>query len=106
MTATSGKLFEPTSMEIFEQVNTTAKEIFGTGAEIWTGFEKTNDSGENIVHSSTGEKAHIEPWTDNGNVDDQYQYRIRFFVRGSDVWHDGTGSWTRYSICESVSEEE
>ena len=40
-----GKIFEPTSMEIFKQVNATAEEIFGPGAEIWTGFKKTDDSG-------------------------------------------------------------
>ena len=64
-TTITGKLFEPTSMEIFKQVNRTAEEIFGAGKEIWTGFKKVEDieqNGENIIHSSTGEKAKIEPW--------------------------------------------
>ena len=64
-TTITGKLFEPTSMEIFKQVNRTAEDIFGAGKEIWTGFKKVEDieqNGENIIHSSTGEKAKIEPW--------------------------------------------
>jgi len=106
----SGKLFEPISMDIFEQVNASARKIFGPGlygdpakVEIWTGFKKTDNSGKNIVHLSTGKKAQIDPWISNGRVNDKFQYNIRFFVRGSNVWHDGDSWWTRYSICESIT---
>jgi len=108
-TTITGKLFEPTSIEQFKQVNRTAAEIFGAGKEIWTGFKKVEDieqNGENIIHSSTGEKAKIEPWLENGAINDPGQVWLRFFVRENDVWHDSEGSWIRYSICESVSEEE
>ena len=80
-TTITGKLFEPTSMEIFKQVNRTAEDIFGAGKEIWTGFKKFDDLGKHIIHSSTGEKAKIEPWIGT---------YIRFrnsFVKKIDTFH-------------------
>ena len=80
-TTTTGKLFEPTSMEVFKQVNRTAEDIFGAGKEIWTGFKKFDDLGKHIIHSSTGEKAKIEPWIGT---------YIRFrnsFVKKIDTFH-------------------
>merc|ERR1712064_205084 len=98
-----GHLFEPTSMEIFQLVNTTAAHIFGLGKDVHTGFEKVeNELGETeIILSSTGEVAKWKPWIDNGDVDDIEEDYIRFFIRAERVWQDNNIGWSRSYICQS-----
>ena len=50
----NGKLFEPTSAEVFHEIKVEAAKIIGTAKQIHTGFMKLDDSGKTIVHSSTG----------------------------------------------------
>ena len=49
-----GKLYEPTDVTTFKEVQCEAKSIFGT-VSVWTGFTKIDNNG-NLKHSSNGLK--------------------------------------------------
>jgi len=56
----NGKLYEPTDVTTFKEVQREAKSIFGSSdSRIWTGFTKIDNTG-NLKHSSTGLKLYGE----------------------------------------------
>ena len=99
---TIGKLAEPTTIEALEKIQEISWQMFGEGKEILTGFKKSDDFGLNIVHSSTGSRALIQPWLNNGKISDKNQDYVRFLTQDTNQWQDGKNEpgWVHSSICE------
>ena len=55
MSNCNGKLYEPTDVTTFKEVQREAKSIFGASQYVWTGFTKIDNAG-NLKHSSNGLK--------------------------------------------------
>ena len=100
---TDAKLMEPKTMERFEKIRKLAKTILERGAEILTGFEKNDNAGTDVRHTSDMSRALIKPWQGNGDTDDHAQPYLRFMAH-SNMWNDGDndmGGQGFHSICES-----
>merc|ERR1712223_1678934 len=69
---------------------------------VLTGFKKTDDDGLKVVHSSTGLQAMIQPWLNNGKINDKDQDYVRFLTQDTNQWQDGKNEpgWVHSSICE------
>ena len=46
----------------------------------------------------------IQPWLNNGKIDDMNQEYVRFITKDSNVWQDGKNDpgWVHSSVCEIV----
>ena len=98
-----GKLYEPTDVTTFKQVQSEAKSIFGSNyINIWTGFTKIDNTG-NLKHSSTGLKLYGEKTCKILGAscyltEGIEQSSIRFHST-SDYWEDRPPSELYQSIC-------
>ena len=96
-----GKLFEPTSTEIFQAVHMVSKNN-GLSGWILTGFEKLDNNG-NVSQSSDGSPALISPWTlDQINNGFPSQPYIWFHTFSYYTWDDDSASYSSDSVCERV----
>ena len=102
----SGKLAEPTSMQMIPKLVEAAKNTFGNKG-VHIGVEKIDNNG-NMKYTSTGLKTPISPWKESGsgvgaNVDDgMNQPYVCFYPEnsGGSIWQDCTTTHSLVSVCE------
>ena len=100
--STGGKLFEPKSQTIFDQVKSQADSIL-QDAEIWLGVKKFNTQGT-WVYISDGSTLSFHPWrsgTSLTSLDTNSEVYIMFHPH-SDYWdvESDQSSDSNQSICE------
>ena len=107
----SGKLAEPTTLQILTKLVEAAKYTFGygRGQSVHIGVEKIDNNG-NMKYTSTGLKTPISPWKEGGNVRNGmdrpylcvYPNWGGLDFSGGAIWQDCADSYTdhNFSVCE------
>ena len=95
-----GKLFEPTTIESYEEIFAVAKTTFGSGW-LLTGFEKVDNDANLVEYSSTGTETNIQPWNQNDIKGSKKPY-ISVNVANS-KYLSRSGTFKAYSVCEKVT---
>ena len=102
----SGKLAEPTTLQMTTKLVEAAKNTFGNEG-VLIGVEKIDNNG-NMKYTSTGLKTPISPWKERSSsvISDVYdgmnQPYVCFYPRSSGqlIWHDCDDSISKFSVCE------
>ena len=100
----SGKLAEPTTLQITTRLVEAAKNAFGSGG-VHIGVEKIDNNG-NMKYTSTGLKTPISPWNVGGSRVKQgiNQPYVCFYPThsGGNIWQDcaDNSGYTIVSVCE------
>ena len=100
----SGKLAEPTTLQMTTKLVEAAKNTFGSGG-VHIGVEKIDNNG-NMKYTSTGLKTPISPWNESGSKVKQGmgQPYVCFYINriGGDTWQDcaDSSSHQLVSVCE------
>jgi len=100
----SGKLVEPTTLQMIPKLVEAAKNTFGVGAGgVHIGVEKIDNNG-NMKYTSTGLKTPISPWKESGsNVKNRMNEPYVCFYpnnSGGGIWQDCTDTYSLVSVCE------
>ena len=99
----SGKLAEPTTLQITTKLVEAAKNKFGNAYGVHIGVEKIDNNG-NMKYTSTGLKTPISPWKQSGaNVDngmDQPYVCLDPTHSGGSIWQDCSKYYSYVSVCE------
>ena len=100
----SGKLAEPTTLQITTKLVEAAKNTFGSGVDgVYIGVEKIDNNG-NMKYTNTGLKTPISPWKESGsNVHDgMIELYVCLYPTRSDgsKWQDCYYSRPLVSVCE------
>ena len=96
----SGKVFEPTSLELYDEIVAAAKSTFG-GGWILTGFEKMDIDGNQVKYSDTGIETNIRPWDQNDITGNNKPYLSVNVVNSK--WLSRPWGFKAYSVCEKVT---
>ena len=101
----SGKLAEPTTLQMTTKLVEAAKVAFGTGSVgVHIGVEKIDNNG-NMKYTSTGLKTPISPWNEsgsgvkNGGMGQPYVCFYPYHSSGA-IWQDCSGNSNLVSVCE------
>ena len=97
-----GKLYEPTNVTTFKEVQSEARMIFGGNYYVWTGFTKIDNAG-NLKHSSNGLQLYGEKTFEKLGqtcclTDGLHQSSIAILSDG-DRWEDLPPTSLQRSIC-------
>ena len=103
----SGKLAEPTTLQMTTKLVEAAKNTFGTGLSVGVsiGVEKIDNNG-NMKYTSTGLKTPISPWNESGSsvkngMNQPYVcFRPNWIGGGARIWQDCHPTHSLVSLCE------
>ena len=97
----SGKLYEPTDITTFNEIQREAESIFGT-VSILTGFTKIDNNG-NLKHSSNGLQLYdsktCEKLGSSCVINQGMSESVIVFYSSSNSWSDVTPAYNSQSIC-------
>ena len=100
----SGKLAEPTTLQMTTKLVEAAKVAFGTGSVgVHIGVEKIDNNG-NMKYTSTGLKTPISPWNESGSsvkngMEQPYVCVYPNWGGGAGIWQD-CSYHSLVSVCE------